>query len=237
MLLWSYVGYDKLADPYTGSYFLKDTDGQTIFTTDEAKQALEFYEQLYDEASPKDSIQWGFSEMVQGFVGGTTGMIIQDPEVIATFSSDMSEGSWGYTTMPVGPTGQAVFPNSPAGWGLTSYSEHPDEAMAFIKYLSSAQINTEFAKQYSTIPIHSTAPEIDDYFKTGPFSVYMEMAAEPDKYVFAQSPNTYEAYSEWHNNIDQTIQKYLSGSITEDDFLNYCDDYWSKAYKDEGRKW
>ena len=237
MVLWSYVGYDNLADPYTGSYFLKDQDGKTIFTTDEAKEALEFYKSLYTDCSPTDSIQWGFSEMVQGFVGGTTGMIIQDPEVIATFSSDMDESEWGITTMPVGPTGQAIFPNSPAGWGLTSYSEHQEEAMEFIKYLSSAEVNTEFAKSYSTIPIHSTAADIDEYFKTGPFAVYMEMAEEPDKYVFAQSPNTYQAYSEWHNSVDQSIQKYLAGSITADDFLSYADEFWAKAYQDEGAKW
>ncbi len=237
MVLWSYVGYDNLADPYTGSYFLKDQDGKTIFTTEEAKEGLEFYKSLYTDCSPSDSIQWGFSEMVQGFVGGTTGMIIQDPEVISTFSSDMDESEWGITTMPVGPTGQAIFPNSPAGWGLVSYSEHPEEAMEFIKYLSSAEVNTKFAKSYSTIPIHSTAADLDDYFKTGPFAVYMQMAEEPDKYVFAQSPNTYQAYSEWHNSVDQSIQKYLAGSITADDFLQYADEYWTKAYQDEGAKW
>ena len=113
----------------------------------------------------------------------------------------------------------------------------PEEAMEFIKYLSSAEVNTEFAKSYSTIPIHSTAADIDEYFKTGPFAVYMEMAEEPDKYVFAQSPNTYQAYSEWHNSVDQSIQKYLAGSITADDFLSYADEFWTKAYQDEGAKW
>lgn len=237
MLLWSYVGYDKLADPYTGSYFLKDQDGKTIFTTEEAKQAVDFYKQLYDEASPKDSIQWAFAEMVQGFIGGTTGMIIQDPETIATYSSEMSDDQWGYAPMPVGPTGQAIFPNSPAGWGITSYSEHQKEAVDFIKYLSSAEINTDFAHKYSTIPIHSNAPDLDDYFKTGPFSVYMEMAAEPDKYVFAQSPNTYNAYAEWNNSVDQVIQQFVAGDISDDEFLEYCDQYWTKAYQEEGPKW
>lgn len=235
MVLWSYVGYDKLADPQFGSYFLKD--GSTIFTTPEAKEAMIFYKELFEKASPKDSIAWGFSEMVQGFVGGTTGMIIQDPEVITTFTKDMKEGTWGYLPMPVGPTGKAIFPNSPAGWGLTSYSEHPDEAMDFLLYLSSAKVNTEFAKAYSTIPIHSTAPELDSYFSEGPFSVYMKMAEKPDLYVFAQSPNTFEAYAEYHATIDQTLQQYLTGEITVDQLLEYLDSYWSKALKEEGKKW
>lgn len=235
MVLWSYVGYDKLADPYTGSYFLKD--GTTIFTTPEAREAMLFYKDLYDKTAPKDSISWGFAEMVQGFIGGTTGMIIQDPEVIATFSTDMEDGTWSYAPVPVGPTGQAIFPNSPAGWGLTSYTEHPDEAMDFLLYLSSAEINTEFAKAYSTIPIHTTAPQMDSYFTEGPFSVYMDMAAEPDVYVYAQSPNTFEAYAEWHATIDQQLQKYLSGAIDVDALLSYMDEYWSNALKEEGQKW
>lgn len=67
-IYWSWIGMDKIADP-NAAYFLKDGDGATIFTLPEAKEALNFYKELYQKASPSDSIAWAFSEMVQGFVG------------------------------------------------------------------------------------------------------------------------------------------------------------------------
>lgn len=53
-----------------------------MFATPESLQAMNFYKQLYKEASPADSVSWGFQEMVQGFVSGSTAMLIQDPDVI-----------------------------------------------------------------------------------------------------------------------------------------------------------
>ncbi len=153
-VIWSYIGTDKLASTDAG-YFLKDGNGATIFSLDETKEALEFYKSLYTDCSPSDSIAWGFAEMVQGFVGGTTAMLIQDPEVISSCEADMEEGTWELVPFPTGPSGQAVFPNGYSGWSMTSFTEHPDEVADFILYLSNEENNTYFCKNYATIPIHS----------------------------------------------------------------------------------
>ena len=236
MLYWAYLGADKLADS-TAAYFLAGTDGETIFSTPEAKEALEFNKKLYQEISPKDSIAWGFSEMVQGFIGGTTAMIIQDPEVIPTVQENMAEGEWAVQVLPTGPSGQAVFPNGYAGWGMTSYTENPDLVAEFILFLSNEENNTYFAKEYSTIPIHTTAPELDSYFVEGPCSVFVEMGEQPDVYCFGASPQSYEAYGEYFATIDQEYQKYYNDQITADELLAYLDQYWSEAYQEEGQLW
>lgn len=234
MFYWDYLGFDKIAHP-TGGYFTKD--GKTIFSTPEAKEALEFYKKIFTDISPKDSIAWGFSEMVQGFMGGTTAMLVQDPEVVASCAASMKEGEWGVAKMPVGPSGQSMFPNGYAGWGITSFTENPDIAADFVLFLSNAENNTDFARQYSTIPIHSTAPDMDSYFKEGPFATYMEMAKEPDVYKFVSAPQQYAAFAEYFATIDQMYQKYLTDAITADDLLKYLDEYWSKALADEGQLW
>ncbi len=233
---WSYIGVDKLASPNAG-YYLKDGNGATIFTLPEVKEALHFYKALFKDASPTDSIAWGFSEMVQGFVGGTTAMLIQDPEVIATCSADMSEDQWDLIPFPKGPSGEAVFPNGFAGWGMTSFTEHPDEAADFLLFLSNSENNTYFAKNYSTIPIHSNATEIDTYFSEGYFSMYMDMAAQPDVYRFATQPQMYEAFATYKTEVDMMYQKYLTDEITDDELLTWLDEFWTKAYADEGQKW
>ncbi|OQA28168.1 MAG: putative ABC transporter-binding protein precursor [Chloroflexi bacterium ADurb.Bin344] len=233
---WAYTGVDKLADPNAG-YFLKDGDGKTIFTLPEVKEALHFYKSIYKDISPKDSIAWGFSEMVQGFAGGTTAMLIQDPEVIATCSKDMSEDQWDLAPFPIGPSGEAVFPNGFGGWGMTSFSKHPDVAADFLLFLSNSENNTYFAKNYSTIPIHINAADMDPYFSEGKFAMYMEMAKQPDVYRYATEPQMYEAFSQFNSEVDQWYQNYLTDQITDDELLAYLDNYWTEAYKNEGKKW
>lgn len=175
--------------------------------------------------------------MVQGFVGGTTAMLIQDPEVIASCEADMSEEQWELIQFPVGPSGQAVFPNGFAGWAMTSFTEHPDEVSDFILYLSNPENNTYFAKNYATIPIHSNAPELDSFFKEGRFSIYMDMAEKGEVYRCATQPMMYNAYATYKTNVDTMYQKWLTEEISTDDLLEWLDDFWKDAYQQEGRKY
>lgn len=235
-VMWSYIGADKLDDGRAG-YFLKDGDGATIFTLPEAKEALAFYKQMFDDTCPTDSLAWGFSEMVQGFIGGTTAMLIQDPEVIATCASDMADDEWNLAPYPVGPSGDAIFPNGFAGWGMTSSCENPDETADFLLYLSNAENNTYFAKNYSTIPIHNTAFENDSFFTEGAFAMYKVMLEDSDTYHHASAPQMYEAFSTYITQVDPMYQKYLTGEITADDMLKWLDDFWTEAYETEGKLW
>lgn len=233
---WSFIGTEKLAHQ-NAAYFLKDGNGATIFTLPETREALNFYKSLYQNICPTDSIAWGFSEMVQGFVGGTTSMLIQDPEVITTCSADMADDAWALAPFPIGPSGQAVSPNGFAGWGMTSFTEHPDQAADFLLFLSNSENNTYFAKNYSTIPIHTNASEKDSYFSDGHFAVYMEMAKEPDVYRHAAYPQMYEAFATYKTEVDTMYQKYLTDEITDDELLNWLDEFWRTAYEQEGQKW
>lgn len=235
-VMWSYIGADKLDDGRAG-YFLKDGDGKTIFTLPEAREALLFYKQLFQDICPADAVAWGFSEMVQGFVGGTTAMLIQDPEVIATCSADMAEGSWALAPYPTGPSGDAVFPNGFAGWGMTASCEHPEETADFLLYLSNAENNTYFAKNYSTIPIHTTAFDSDPFFTDGAFAMYNTMLENADTYRHASAPQMYEAFSTYITQVDTMYQKYLTDEITVDDMLAWLDGFWTEAYQTEGCLW
>lgn len=234
-VIWSHIGTDVLETTDAG-YFLKDGDGATIFTLDETKEALDYYKSLYRDCSPSDSIAWGFAEMVQGFVGGTTAMLIQDPEVISSCEADMEEGTWKLVPFPTGESGQAVFPNGFSGWAMTSFTEHPDEVADFILYLSNAENNTYFCKNYATIPIHSTAAELDDFFKEGSFSIYMDMANDGETYRTCSAPMMYNAFAAYKTEVDTIYQKWLTDEITTDELVKWLDDYWTNAYAEEGRK-
>lgn len=233
-VIWSYLGTDRLASTDAG-YFLKDGDGATIFTLDETKEALEFYKSLFTDCSPSDSIAWGFAEMVQGFIGGTTAMLIQDPEVISSCEADMADEEWALVPFPTGPSGQAIFPNGYAGWSMTSFTEHPDEVADFILYLSNEENNTYFCRNYATIPIHSNAPEVDSYFKEGRFSIYMDMANDGETYRTCSAPMMYNAFAAYKSEVDTIYQQWLTDEITTEELMGWLDDYWTTAYADEGQ--
>lgn len=231
----SWLGFDRLANT-AAAFYLKDQDGKTIFTTPEAKAALEYHKKLYQEASPSDSVTWAFSEMVQGFINGTAAMLIQDSEVIATCEAELKDGQWWTAPLPIGPSGQSVSPNGYSGWGLTSYSEHPEEAADFLLYFLNSENNTKYAKLTALVPIHTTASE-DPFFKEGPFAAYMEMANNPEVYTYAVRPQMYQAFASYKEEIDQEFQKYLKDQISADDLLSHLDKIWSEAYQQEGQLW
>lgn len=235
-IYWSWIGTDKI-ESANAAYFLKDGNGETIFSLPETKEALHFYKDLFKNASPTDSIAWSFAEMVQGFVGGNTAMLIQDPEVIAICQSDMEEGTWDLLPFPIGPSGQGVFPNGFAGWGMTSFSENKEVVADFLLFLSNSENNTYFAENYSTIPIHSNAGEKSSYFSEGYFGVYLEMAKQPEVYRHAAYPQMYEAFATYKTEVDTMYQKYLTDEITDDELLKWLDDFWKTAYETEGKKW
>ena len=199
-------------------------DCKSIYDQPEAIDALNFYKKLYEDGSHPDSIAWGYPEMVEAFYSGVTAMLIQDPEVVATCEEYMEEGTWDVAPLPVGPSGQALFPAGFAGWGIAANSKNKDAAWEVIKTLSSVEGNTTFCKKNGNIPIHTTAQE-DPFFSEGYYKCYMDMAADPDSYVgyvdygerrFA-SKEELEQISQFGAAADSLVQEMLLGKISPED--------------------
>ena len=230
----SNVGADGLASLIYNVFTGEDS---TIYSTQEALDAAELYKKLFEEGSPKDSIAWGFTEMVQGFVGGTTAMLIQDPEVITSCKENMEDGTWGVAPIPKGTIGQGLIPTGFAGWGITSYTEYADLAAELVLFLSEEENNTYFTELNSLIPIHTTAAENSEIFKSESFSGYMEMLQNPDVYPATSIPYNYQAFSELSTQADQWTQNYLMGNISAEELLQTYDDFWLNALNEEGVLW
>jgi multiple sugar transport system substrate-binding protein len=202
-------------------------DGSNIFSTPGAVEALELYKKIYKEISPPDSANWAFSEQVQGFTSGTTAMLIQDPDTIETVASSLEEGQWATAPLPTGPEGVSHFVLGSAGWGMTSYSEHKEEAWKLISFLSSPEQNLKFAKTSGVIPIHTTASE-DEFFKTGAYAPYIQMAQEPDKYVGVKPFTNYKGYALYKQNGIEKGQAFIFGKISAQDLAKEFSDFWNK---------
>lgn len=216
------------------AFKLADGDG-TVFATDEAQQAMDDYLDLFTKGSPPSSIAWGYPEMVQGFASGSTAFLLQDPEVIATIRDDstLTEDQWSTTPLLVGPSGKAAQPLASAGWGIAESSEHKEEAIEFIEYLSEGDAPLTFAKGNSLVPILTSAAD-DPFFSEGPWATYVAMNDDPDTYLNVVQPRTVSWWQEWQEKSDRELQQVLLGETTTEELLATWDGYWTEKFEAEG---
>ncbi len=175
------------ADNLDAENAYKVTSGDSIFSTPESQTAIDKYIELFKTGSPESSVAWGYAEMVQAFTNGSTAFLLQDPEVIGVVNdSSLTEDQWSVAPNLVGPTGKAAWPMATAGWGVAEASEHKEEAVKLVEWLS-GDASTTFAKENSLVPILAEAAD-DEFFKTGPWAAYVEMTSAPDTYLSVVEP-------------------------------------------------
>ncbi|MFC8801006.1 ABC transporter substrate-binding protein [Promicromonospora sp. NPDC057138] len=209
-------------------------DGSTIFAAPEAQDAVDTYFSLFEEASPPSAVSWGYPEMVEGFTNGSTAFLLQDPEVIATVaqSTTITEDQWSTAPLLTGPTGKAAQPLATAGWGVAEASEHKEEAVELVEFLSGAEPATRFAQENSLVPIIDGAGE-DPFYSEGPWSSYVTMTEDPDTYVNVVQPRGVSWWTEWGQKADQDVQAVLLGDMTTSELLESWDAYWTEKYAAE----
>ncbi len=204
--------------------FLKD--GKTVYSTPEAKEAMELYVKIYEESSPKDSINWGFAEQVQAFTSGVTAILLQDPDAIQGIQEKMEPDTWATAPIPVGPTGKAAVSTGAAGWGMVKHSKHKPEAWKLIEFLSSPEQNLKLAKSTGVIALHTTASE-DPFFSSGPYRTLLDMSAKPEVFVNYKLV-AYPGGGEWGKISMDANQAILLGKATIDDTLAAWDKFWTE---------
>ncbi|MFV0429495.1 MAG: ABC transporter substrate-binding protein [Arachnia sp.] len=208
---------------------MKLTSGETIFSSPESLEALNAYIELFKTGSPESSIAWGYPEMVQGFTNGSTAFLLQDPEVIAAVEdSSLTEDQWNVAPNVLGPTGKAAWPMATAGWGVAQASDHHEEAVQLVQWLS-GEPSTQFAMENSVVPILNEAGE-DPFFKSGPWAAYVTMSADPDTWVAVEEPRGVAWWTEWAQKAQDDLQAVLLGDMTPEDMLADWDAYWTEKW-------
>ncbi|WP_419707624.1 ABC transporter substrate-binding protein [Promicromonospora sp. NFX87] len=214
------------------AYLLED--GSTIFAAPEAQDAVDTYFSLFEEAAPPSAVSWGYPEMVEGFTNGSTAFLLQDPEVIATVaeSTTITQDQWSTAPLLTGPTGKAAQPLATAGWGVAEASEHQEEAVALVEFLSGEEPATRFAQENSLVPIIDGAGE-DPFYSEGPWTSYVTMTEDPDTYVNVVQPRGESWWTEWEQKADQDVQAVLLGDMTTSELLGEWDTFWTEKYAAE----
>lgn len=215
----SYRGARGAFDPlmtylqnYTGGNTY-DSEGNILIKSDECLEAFKKWTGLYlNGYAPEDSINWGFTEMVDNFIGGLTGTLMNDSEVAATCLENMSDDQWMVMPVPKSEKDGKLYNliNGSYSLSISSNSENPDAAWKLIEFLNRTDNSSEYCRLSGLIPIKKDAAEDEMYGEGGPYYTFTMQLNDPDLVV----PATMGAfdYTDMHQGMmHEEIQKYLLG--------------------------
>ncbi|NLJ87011.1 MAG: sugar ABC transporter substrate-binding protein, partial [Firmicutes bacterium] len=128
----------KFADLFASAY-VRDMVGaefiyseeESFFTSSGWKVGMETYLALFEDGVPKDGINWGFNEQINGFVSGATPFLIQDPDAIPLIDKLLGPDKYEVVPTPVGPFGVTFLDYGFSGLGIPSYSKNKEQAWDF----------------------------------------------------------------------------------------------------------
>lgn len=210
-----------------------DRNGKSIFSNPGAVAEFKKFYGLYTNGyAPKESINWGFNEMVQGFLNGQCATLNQTPEVTVVTAKSMAEGSWAVLPIPVKKGSKKLITTwgYTAGYAISSNSQHKDEAWKFIEFASSPEINMQYCKANNMLPIFKDSLA-DPYFKSDALKGYTDQMLDPNV-VYVTQPRYLKEYGSFCATFGtQEVQKYMTGSQSAETTVKNLADFLENAYK------
>lgn len=191
-----------------------DSEGNILIDSPEALEAFKKWTDAYLSGyAPEDSINWGFTEMVDNFTGGLTGTLINDSEVTPTCEANMEDSQWMVMPMPKSTVDGKIYNtiNAPYSYSISGNSVNPDEAWQLIEFLSRSENSIEYCKMSGLIPVKKDVENDPLYGLDGPYATFVQQLNDPDLAV----PTTFGPfdYTDLHQGMfHEEIQKYLLGN-------------------------
>lgn len=226
-------GWIMMAAVMNGTNEFFTADGQSRINEPGSVAGLQFLMDLYQKGyAPKDSVNWGFNEIVAGFYSGTCAFLDQDPDALIAIAERMPSEDFAVIPMPLGPAGKAFPTIGFAGWSVFDATENPDVAWNLVAHLSSPESNAVWSKRVGVIPIHEGADQ-DPFFKTEQFAGWFEELNSPN-YVPTVMPTYLEQWGYFTSTIlKDTAQEALLGQKTAQEL----GDEWAAFLTDEYTAW
>jgi multiple sugar transport system substrate-binding protein len=207
-------GFDPISvylTGFTGGRFYDD-QGNVLINSEECLEGFKKWTALYlDGQAPKDSINWGFTEMVDNFTGGLTATLLNDSEVAATCQASMQPDQWTVMPMPRSKDGKIYNTiNAPYSYSISTHSKNPAAAWQLIEFLSRPDNSIEYCKMGGLIPIKNDVAGDPSYGETGPYSAFVKQLNDPNT-VIPASFGPFN-YTDMHQGMfHEEVQKYLLG--------------------------
>lgn len=181
-----------------------------------------------DGSAPKDSVNWGFNEIVSGFYSGTCAMLDQDPDALISVSERMAADDYDVVPMPKGAAGKA-FPTIGYGsWSMFSTSEHKDLAWKLIATLDGPEGNVVWNQKIGALPIYTSA-ESSPFYADPKFRGWFAELKDPDVHPLVM-PTYLQEFAYFADSVAvKSTQQALLGKISPQDLATMWADYLTKA--------
>ncbi len=226
-------GWIMLAATMNGTNDFFTPDGKSRINEPGSVEGIQFMMDMYQKGyAPKDSVNWGFNEIVAGFYSGTCAFLDQDPDALIAISERMPAEDFAVIPMPVGPSGKSFPTIGFAGWSIFNSTEHEDEAWDLVASLSSPEANAKWAQRVGVIPIHKGADQ-DPHFQTEQFKGWFD-TLNGAQYEPTTMPTHLEQWGYFASTVLlETSQEALLGQRSAQDVA----DEWADLLTDEYSKW
>lgn len=224
-------GYIMMMLNFLGENKYFNEDGTSTLDDPKAIEGLQFIVDMYQNGLvPRDSVSWGFNEIVAGFYSGTCAMLDQDPDALIAIKERMPEEAFAVAPMPLGPAGKSFPTIGYAGWSIFQAAEDKDLAFDLVAHLSSREMNLEWAKFVGVIPIHKGA-EQDPYF-TGPNFAGWFTEINDDRWEPTSMPTYLEEFGYFADVLSiQAGQEALLGEKSAEEVATEWAAYLTEAYQ------
>lgn len=230
----SYTGVNMFMNIAAGNGAQFTEDGTSTANSEGAVKGLQMLAALYKNGyAPKDSVSWGFNEIVTGFYSGTCAMLDQDPDALIGVAEKMPAEDFAVAPMPVGPNGKSYPTLGYAGWSMFADSEHKEESAKLIGALTAPKANLEWAKTVGVIPIHNGADK-DPHFATEQFKGWFDELNDSAKYEFVTPPVHLENLG---NFVDQVAIKNFQQVLLGQKDAKTVADEWAAFLTKEQQDW
>ncbi len=147
--------------------YLVAPDGTTITANDPKNvEALTYVKKLMTDGSLKTPAQLNSGWAGEAFGKGAAAMTVEGNWLLGAMTKDYPTVKYTVAELPAGPTGTKgtlVFTNC---WGISATTKYPDQAKAFVEFLTGTKQQMTFSQAFGVIPSISSAQA--DYLKAFP---------------------------------------------------------------------
>ena len=181
-----------------------------------------------DGLAPRDSVNWGFNEIVAGFYSGTCAMLDQDSDALIAIAERMKPDQYGVAPFPKGPSGKAYPTVGYAGWSIFKSSLHKDLDWKLVKALDDPAANLVWNKRVGALPIYKSAAQAP-FYSSEQLKGWFQELSDPDE-VPTLMPTNLPGFAYFADSlVVRTSQQALLGQISPADMNKQWAAYLTKA--------
>ncbi len=208
--------------------FFKE-DGTSTMADPGWVKGVTFLADLYKNGSaPKDSVNWGFNEIVTGFYSGTCAMLDQDPDALISIAERMNKDDYDVVPMPKGPGGKSFPTIGYASWSMFANSKNKDLAWNLIAALNGPEGNVKWNQKIGALPIYKAADK-DPFYADPKFKGWFDELSDKDVTPLIM-PTYLKEFAYFADSVAvKATQQTLLGQTTPEEMAKNWADYFTKA--------